>query len=40
MRRLLLAAAAMACAMSVFAQQWPGKPVRVIVNVAPGCCGA
>jgi tripartite-type tricarboxylate transporter receptor subunit TctC len=35
-RKLLLAAAALAFAASAFAQQWPSKPVRVIVNVAPG----
>jgi len=36
MRKVLLAAVALAFAASAFAQQWPTKPVRVIVNVAPG----
>jgi tripartite-type tricarboxylate transporter receptor subunit TctC len=36
MRKALLAAVALAFAASAFAQQWPTKPVRVIVNVAPG----
>jgi tripartite-type tricarboxylate transporter receptor subunit TctC len=35
-RKLLLAAAMLAFAAGAFAQQWPSKPVRVIVNVAPG----
>jgi tripartite-type tricarboxylate transporter receptor subunit TctC len=35
--KALLAAAALALAVgAVHAQQWPAKPVRVIVNVAPG----
>ena len=37
MRRLAVAALALAaCAGPAQAQQWPSKPVRVIVNVAPG----
>jgi tripartite-type tricarboxylate transporter receptor subunit TctC len=37
MRRLAIAALALAaCAGAAHAQQWPAKPVRVIVNVAPG----
>ena len=36
MKKLLLAGIALAFAASAFAQQWPSKPVRVIVNVAPG----
>ena len=37
MKRLAIAALALiACAGAVQAQQWPAKPVRVIVNVAPG----
>jgi len=36
MRKVLLAAVALAFSAGVFAQQWPAKPVRVIVNVAPG----
>ena len=36
MRKVLLAAVALAFSASAFAQQWPAKPVRVIVNVAPG----
>src|SRR5215475_13797479 len=37
MRRLAVAALALAaCAGMAQAQQWPAKPVRVIVNVAPG----
>jgi tripartite-type tricarboxylate transporter receptor subunit TctC len=35
MARVLFALAAMLC-MNAHAQQWPSKPVRVIVNVAPG----
>lgn len=35
-RILLTLAAALVAAGSVHAQQWPTKPVRVIVNVAPG----
>src|SRR5919204_2368057 len=36
MTRILTALAATLFAASVHAQQWPAKPVRVIVNVAPG----
>src|SRR5258705_3392773 len=36
MTRFLLAFAALVLAMGAQAQQWPSKPVRVIVNVAPG----
>ncbi len=36
MKKLLLAGIALAFAASAYAQQWPSKPVRVIVNVAPG----
>src|SRR5216110_278904 len=36
MTRFLLACAALVLAMGAQAQQWPSKPVRVIVNVAPG----
>ena len=36
MKKVLLAAVALAFSASAFAQQWPAKPVRVIVNVAPG----
>jgi tripartite-type tricarboxylate transporter receptor subunit TctC len=36
MKRILMAGLALAFAASAFAQQWPTKPVRVIVNVAPG----
>jgi tripartite-type tricarboxylate transporter receptor subunit TctC len=36
MKRALFALVAAAFAASAFAQQWPSKPVRVIVNVAPG----
>ncbi len=32
----MLALAALVFASSVQAQAWPSKPVRVIVNVAPG----
>jgi len=32
----IIAALLCACAFAVQAQQWPSKPVRVIVNVAPG----
>jgi len=35
-KKLLLAGIALAFAASAYAQQWPSKPVRVIVNVAPG----
>jgi len=34
--RLVVAALALACASAAHAQQWPSKPVRVLVNVAPG----
>jgi len=34
--RFVLAALLAACAAAAQAQQWPSKPVRVIVNVAPG----
>jgi len=34
--RFVLAALLAACAAATQAQQWPSKPVRVIVNVAPG----
>jgi tripartite-type tricarboxylate transporter receptor subunit TctC len=34
--RLILAVLALAGAFAAQAQQWPSKPVRVIVNVAPG----
>jgi tripartite-type tricarboxylate transporter receptor subunit TctC len=36
MKRMILAAAALAFSAVVDAQQWPSKPVRVIVNVAAG----
>src|SRR5256885_5086962 len=36
MTRFLLAFAALVLAMGAQAQQWPARPVRVIVNVAPG----
>src|SRR5919202_53399 len=36
MSRFLAVLAAMLLAASAHAQQWPSKPVRVIVNVAPG----
>jgi tripartite-type tricarboxylate transporter receptor subunit TctC len=36
MKRMILAAAALAFSAAVDAQQWPSKPVRVIVNVAAG----
>jgi tripartite-type tricarboxylate transporter receptor subunit TctC len=36
MTRILLALAAALMAAAAYAQQWPAKPVRVIVNVAPG----
>ncbi len=36
MKTALFALVAAAFAASAFAQQWPSKPVRVIVNVAPG----
>src|SRR5919197_2822199 len=36
MTRILIALAATLIAATVHAQQWPAKPVRVIVNVAPG----
>ena len=36
MTRILLAFAAALVAVTAQAQQWPSKPVRVIVNVAPG----
>ena len=36
MRKLFFVAIALAFTASAFAQQWPSKPVRVIVNVAPG----
>jgi tripartite-type tricarboxylate transporter receptor subunit TctC len=36
LKKLLLAGIALAFAASAFAQQWPSKPVRVVVNVAPG----
>ncbi|HYR34246.1 MAG TPA: tripartite tricarboxylate transporter substrate-binding protein, partial [Burkholderiales bacterium] len=36
MTRFLSALAAVLMAAGVQAQQWPSKPVRVIVNVAPG----
>src|SRR3989442_7613404 len=36
MTRILFALAAALLAASVQAQPWPSKPVRVIVNVAPG----
>jgi tripartite-type tricarboxylate transporter receptor subunit TctC len=36
MTKIVLAAAALALSAVVHAQQWPSKPVRVIVNVAAG----
>jgi tripartite-type tricarboxylate transporter receptor subunit TctC len=36
MTRFLVALAAVVAAVTAQAQQWPSKPVRVIVNVAPG----
>src|SRR5881394_3959252 len=36
MTRVLLLLAAVFVAVNTHAQQWPAKPVRVIVNVAPG----
>jgi tripartite-type tricarboxylate transporter receptor subunit TctC len=36
MKRMIFAAAALALSAAVHAQQWPSKPVRVIVNVAAG----
>jgi tripartite-type tricarboxylate transporter receptor subunit TctC len=40
LRRLLTGAAATACALgaapAVFAQEWPAKPVRILVSFAPG----
>src|SRR5258706_13094700 len=36
MTRVLLLLAAVLVAANTYAQQWPAKPVRVIVNVAPG----
>jgi len=36
MTRTMVAAAALALSAEVHAQQWPSKPVRVIVNVAAG----
>jgi tripartite-type tricarboxylate transporter receptor subunit TctC len=36
MTRVLLLLAAAFVAVNTYAQQWPAKPVRVIVNVAPG----
>ena len=33
---ILALAAALALSAAAHAQQWPAKPVRVIVNVAPG----
>jgi tripartite-type tricarboxylate transporter receptor subunit TctC len=36
MTRTMVAAAALALSAAVHAQQWPSKPVRVIVNVAAG----
>src|SRR5258705_5278320 len=36
MTRVLLLLAAVLVAANTYAQQWPSKPVRVIVNVAPG----
>src|SRR5262245_23396981 len=34
--RIVVAALLSACAFAAHAQQWPSKPVRVFVNVAPG----
>jgi tripartite-type tricarboxylate transporter receptor subunit TctC len=34
--KIIIAALLSACAAVAHAQQWPSKPVRVIVNVAPG----
>src|SRR5262245_48450833 len=36
MKRILVVLAALCAAGAAQAQQWPAKPVRVIVNVAPG----
>jgi tripartite-type tricarboxylate transporter receptor subunit TctC len=36
MKKMIVAAAALALSAVVHAQQWPSKPVRVIVNVAAG----
>ena len=36
MTRVVLLLAALLMAANTYAQQWPSKPVRVIVNVAPG----
>src|SRR5258708_36838376 len=36
MTRVLLLLAAVLVAANTYAQQWPAKPVRVLVNVAPG----
>jgi len=36
MTKFILAVAAALAALAAHAQQWPSKPVRVIVNVAPG----
>src|SRR5258706_13248531 len=36
MTRVLLLLAAVLVAANTYAQQWPAKPGRVIVNVAPG----
>src|SRR5438477_8668818 len=36
MTRVVLLLAALLMAANTYAQQWPSKPVRIIVNVAPG----
>src|SRR5262245_15815996 len=36
MKKLLLLVAALVAAGAAQAQQWPARPVRVLVNVAPG----
>src|SRR5437762_13984747 len=36
MTRVVLLLAALLMAANTYAQQWPSKPVRVFVNVAPG----
>ena len=36
MKKMLAGALLAACAALAHAQPWPSKPVRVIVNVAPG----
>ncbi len=36
MRRILVLFAALAAAVSAHAQQWPSKPIRIVVNFPPG----